>query len=313
MSGSNNKHKSKSSPGEKLATGFAMVLRQRRLLFGAGLAIAAIVACRVAWNSWGGAVARHPHYAVTADSVIITPQPDWIQADVKADVVRDASLSQINLLDPQATVKIAHAFSLHTWVGQVRRVSKQPPSRVLVEIEYRRPVAMVEVTDNGQPGLVPVDGSGIVLPPSEFTSRTRDYLRVQVGETVPGGPVGTSWGDERVHGAAAIANTLLNDWRKLDLHRISLPADSQLSKNPNEHLFELHTKDKVRIVWGRTPGRERTNECSAAEKVARLIRYVEKNGSFPANGSDFDVRDKAGLSKIPKTARQVREGAGDNY
>jgi Tfp pilus assembly protein PilE len=266
--------------------------------------VIAILGVSLAWRHWGGAVVKHPQYQVSADSIAVTAQPEWVHTDVKAEVVRDGSLESLQLLDPQVTVKVARAFGVHTWVAKVKRVSKQYPAKIVVELEYRRPVAMVEVVDQGKPGLVPVDGYGVVLPPEDFTTNARGYLRVFAGETVPAGPVGTSWGDDKVAGAAAIAAELANYWKKLDLYRVSVVADSLASRKPAEIVYEITTREKVRILWGHSPGFERMGDALATEKVARLLACFVKEGSFSAErGVDYDLREKSGVQVVPHTAR----------
>ena len=62
-------------------------------------------------------------------------RPAWIHTDVKAEVIRNASLdAALSVLDDNLTVNIAQAFALHPWVAKVTRVSKHHPARVKVEV-----------------------------------------------------------------------------------------------------------------------------------------------------------------------------------
>lgn len=262
------------------------------ILFGAGFGYA--------WQRWGGLVRNHPRYAIVAEQLETTPQPDWIQADVKHDVLREGNLSTLSLLDPQVTVKVAREFGLHSWVAEVRRVRKEYPSRIVVDLEYRRPVAMVEVMTNGQRGLLPVDAKGVLLPPQDFSAeQTREYLRISVGETLPAGSAGTSWGDPDVAAAAAIAAVLGDAWRAVRLYRISIlnPAPATRGR-VNDRQFTLVTRDGVQIVWGHAPGLESGQEARAADKVARLTRFAEQRGGLTPSSTErtIDLRDAGGIS-----------------
>lgn len=302
------KKKSSAKAGLLMAgAAVAFVLVQRRWLIAAVLLVLAGLGVSAAWRHWGGAVVAHPSYAIQAENIAVTPQPEWVHTDVKAEVVRNGSLEKLQLLDPQVTVKVARAFEIHNWVASVQRVSKQYPAKIVVELEYRRPVAMVEVLDNGKPGLVPIDGHGVVLPPENFAEQTRNYLRIFAGETVPAGPVGTPWGDERVLGAASIALALSPHWKKLDLYRIRVTDDTLLTKKPAEIVYEVTNRDKAKILWGHAPGAERTGEASATEKLARLLAFAEKHGPFsPDTASELDLRSKAGMATDPATAERLR-------
>ena len=70
----------------------------------------------------------------------------------------------MSILDDELVQKIQTAFSLHPWVANVTHVTKRHPAHVDVELEYRKPVAMVEVHENGSDGLYPVDTDGVLLP-----------------------------------------------------------------------------------------------------------------------------------------------------
>lgn len=261
-------------------------------MFGAGFGYA--------WQRWGGLVRDHPRYAIVAEQLETTPQPDWIQADVKHDVLREGNLSTLSLLDPQVTVKVAREFGLHSWVAEVRRVRKEYPSRIVVDLEYRRPVAMVEVMTNGQRGLLPVDAKGVLLPPQDFSAeQTREYLRISVGETLPAGSAGTSWGDPDVAAAAAIAAVLGDAWRAVRLYRISIlnPAPATRRSRQRPAIHARHARRRANRL-GTCAGLESGQEAHTADKVARLTRFAEQRGGLTPSSTErtIDLRDAGGIS-----------------
>ncbi len=150
------------------------------------------------WDQVREHVAAAPDYQVDPTTIEVSPPvPEWIHADLKAEVIRDASLdTSLSTLDPELTMRIAQAFRLHPWVAKVVRVSKHYPAAVKVELVFRRPAAMVEVPG---PALLPVDAEGVVLPTDDFSPLdARKYPRIAEIKTSPVGPVGTRWGDTRV-------------------------------------------------------------------------------------------------------------------
>ena len=268
-----------------------------------GVMIALSCAAFIAWQHWGPTVVVNPHYKLTADAIDVTPQPDWINRDVKSQVVTDVLLDQLSLLDPQVTIRVARAFEEHAWVSKVRRVSKQVPARVIVELDYRQPIVMVEAVGGG---FWPVDKEGVLLPPDEFSpDQTRDFLRVFANNSQPAGPVGKSYGDGRVLGATAIAEVLENDWRELNLEKIVARTTNALGRKLAEPEFDLYSKLGTRILWGRAPGREQKGETKAPAKRARLVEHLRSK--MASNATEIDLRSADGTIFVPHTARQIQE------
>ena len=237
-----------------------------------------------AWQQWGAQITHGDEYWVVPERIEITPAPKWVRTDIKADVMRDCGLTKLSLWDKQLTIKIHQAFSSHYWVDKVLRVSKYPhPARVVVELSYRQPVAMVEVVTKGEPGLLPVDANGVLLPPKEFVDQTQEYLRIVAPETSPAGLVGNMWGDPRVHGGARIAAALQESWKPLGLYRIvaSPPEPGNKPAKPAEPVFELLTRAGARVLWGPAPVNDTPSEKAAAQKkVARLVAHAQAQGSL---------------------------------
>lgn len=255
-------------------------------------------------HRWPETVAgRH---SLTAEQLVVTPQPRWIHGDVKAEVIRDAQLSEMDLFDRNLTSRIADAFAVHTWVAEVKRVSKHAGGGIEVRLVYRRPMAMVEVVAGGRPGLLPVDEQGVLLPPEDFSpNQARDYLRIAVADSKPAGPVGTSWGDPRVIGAARIAAAWRDaNWKKLGLYRIEVEPGTSPSRREASYSYAIYTKQGRRILWGRAPGEENAGEATASQKVARLQQHVKEAGALDQQpAGDLDLRDAQALHVLPRTAR----------
>ncbi len=279
--------KTEAAPGRRsLRLTFSLVL----------LAAALAVAARYGWQQVKDQVAQDPAYMLEPDCIEITPPPSWIRANILADAVRDGGLAGMSILERDLTVKIARAFSLQTWVRDVRRVRKEHPARVVVDLTYRKPVAMVEVTMNDRPGLLPVDQDGVLLPPSDFSAeQARDYLRISLTNAAPAGPVGTPWGDPRVTDAARIAMLLDEHWKQLGLYRVSVEPAESSADSPGP-VYVLTTRRGTRVVWGTSPQLDVAADVKQAlAKLERLRHEAEQRGPLDnlSPSTQIDLRQRA--------------------
>lgn len=272
----------------------------------AGLSVGGVL---YAWHQWGGQITASEEYFVLPDQIEVTAAPKWVKTDVKADVVRDGGLTRLALLDKELTIKVAQAFSGHHWVEKVLRVSKHHPPRLVVELVYRRPVGMVEVVLQSQPGLLPVDASGVLLPPSDFSAdQAHEYLRIAVPDTTPAGAVGTAWGDPRVVGAARIASLLQDSWKTLGLHHILANRPDPSVKPPQPldvPTYELFTRGGTRILWGPAPAAGNAVETTQAlKKVSRLLAHAKTNNGSLDTGRPSAVIDLRPREEELRTAKR---------
>jgi hypothetical protein len=299
------KRKQKPRPMDRLVSPLRPLLTQpgRRVMVGGFLVLVLLGGTYFGWQRWGGQIADQPQYAVLPENIEITPPPPWIRSDVKMEVLRDGGLTNLSLLDRELTIKVARAFGMHNWVQDVLCVSKHHPARVEVQLEYRQPVAMVEVPN----GLLPVDAHGILLPPGDFSAeQARDYLRISIPGAMPAGPVGTAWGAPRIHDASRIAGVLQEHWKKLGLYRIAtVPTDSPT----DEPRYMLATRQGVQVIWGKAPRvNDMTDAKKALLKVAHLMAYVEANGPLDGINQDAEIDLTQQELANPGTARLISSG-----
>ena len=249
--------------------------QRRGLVLALAVVAASLAGLVVAWNKWGAPAMAGGEYVVTPDRITITPPPAWIHADVKGQVVQAANLSRLDLREAGLVERVSRAFELHAWVARIRRVEKRFPAQVIVELDYRRPVAAVEVTSQGQAGLLFVDAEGVLLPSEDFASNQRyDYPRIAVGQSSPAG-YGLPWGDEgeRVAGAARIAAAWGERFRAAGLYRIAV------ANTPGGQVaYELRTPGETRVIWGSPPSREAAGEPPAEQKIATLLTHIADKG-----------------------------------
>jgi hypothetical protein len=247
-----------------------------------------------AWRRWGEPALVAKDLRLQGERLLVTPQPAWIHSDIKGEVLRTASLEELHLRDPRVTETVGRAFAVHTWVARVKRVTKRYPGVVQVDLDYRRPCAVVEVAPEGERGLYFIDADSVLLPSEDFApGQARSYLRIAAGKTAPAGPYGTQWGDERVAGAAQIAELWQDKWQALGLFRIAAEGF------PPNVAYKLQTKAGREIWWGRAPHEEQSDEAHAAAKMERLLFYAKDHGEFDNAGAPaLDVRPRTGLSEL---------------
>ena len=185
------------------------------MLFGPGRTCTLAVLLVAAFSGGAWAVWRHVEthveasrdYLVRVEQISITPPPEWVRSDVRAEAFRTASPPDrpLSSLDDGLAQRIAMAFMLHPWVAKAT-VTKRAEARVNVDIVYRRPVCMVELANGSAVDLLPIDGEGVWLPGEDFSQKQKESYPCLAGiDHRPIQPAGHPWGDSRVIDVATIA------------------------------------------------------------------------------------------------------------
>ncbi|MEM8681696.1 MAG: hypothetical protein AAGF97_20295 [Planctomycetota bacterium] len=224
----------------------------------------------VIWDRFGGEILDGPAYRIAEESIEITPQPAWVRGDVRHEAFVAGSLEGLHIRQTDLAFRVAEAFTMHSWVAKVQHAGKRHSNRVVVDLVYRKPVAMVEVKG----GVYPVDVHGVFLPPAGFTADDAGrYPLISADGTSPIGPPGTAWGDARIAGAAKLADFLGPHWKQLGLTRITAHSDHYSDVEPGT-TYEVHTTTRQVFTWGRAPGDEARGEAKPDKKIARLREIV---------------------------------------
>ena len=120
-----------------------------------------------------------------------------------------------------------------------------------MELDYRQPVAMVQVSG----GRVPIDIHAVVLPTADFSaSEAIGFPLIQNVGSKPVTHSGNVWNDPALIAAARLANLLGEKWKPLKLEAIVVPRSANSTTATNDIPLELAGHDGSRIVWGRPPG-----------------------------------------------------------
>lgn len=237
-------------------------------------------------------------YRLTLDNVAITPLPEWIRSDVKAEVIRDAEAGgELSVLDDDLTKRMHQAFAAHPWVAKVVRVAKLPPARLEAELVYRKPVCMVQVAD----GLFPIDIGGVLLPTADFSPHeAARYPRFSNAPLSVEPPAGSAWREQRIFAAAQLAAALGEVWEELDLEQFEPLAESGASAFD----FQILTIKGTRVLWGPAPADDEASQALAKAKVAKLKQYFAERGTLegPHGPQDLDLRHGEEIQVQPRTS-----------
>jgi len=246
------------------------------------------------WNS----LLQSSEFQLQRRDIQISQPPRWIPGDLVREIVSNCDLPpRISLMDPNIMRELHDACSLNPWVARVHSVRKTFPARVNIELDYRRPLALVCI----ESGEYPVDESGIVLPqPRQLLTDFASYPRIEGIRTAPG-MVGHSWGDHLVTQASALAAILEPYWKELQLSAIVVPSTNHRPDAFDEGVFELRAVDGSRILWGHSPDSDHPGSLPTQTRLQRLRDYHRQLGPFGDNhGSHLiDLRPLGEISRRP--------------
>lgn len=269
--------------------------RPRNLLVVAGLALAA-------WTLPGlvgppPLLVDRPELLVPTEKIEVNQPPRWVPPTFVAEAVRLGQLpGDLSLLSPTLMDDVRSAFLLHPWVEEVVSITARSPAGLSVRLRYRQPVAMVETPW----GLYPIDAAGVLLPPDDFSlNDARDFPIVGQVTSTPQGPAGTSWGDDRVIGAARLAHLLTSRWKPLGLERIDCPRTVSRNDGVPSDAWLLASRGSI-IVWGSAES-SHPGELSAEQRLKRLDKYHADFGGFdkPHGPYLIDIRHWQEISRRP--------------
>jgi len=281
-----------------------IAILRRRAFWALALAGGLLFGGREAWQRYSEELTAHRTIRLDSKNLFASTQPPWIKSNVVDAAIRIGDLEDRSLLDPELVSQVRDAFAVQAWVSQVVEVRKSPQG-VDVSLEFRKPVAMVEIEYQGESKFQPIDDQAVLLPGNEFAKlETWNYLKIAVLHPVMHGLIdGRVWPDPRIESAARIAAVFGDRWQELGVYRIQL-YPPPLNAAPNVSatpLFELHliNSDRVlcrRVLWGHAPGEEAPGEATAEAKIIAMQKAATRPDWLPSQQEfdlaefDFDVR-----------------------
>ncbi len=251
---------------------------------------------------------RH-EFRVKAEEIHFTDPPAWVPKTFLRQVIREGSLpEEFSLLDDDIVDKVAAAFQKHPWVERVISVRKDFAHRIVVNLEYRKPAAIVNVDSN----RYPIDKNAVLLPPPNFPQEADELPLIRHARSAPeDAKVGMAWHDRAVEGAARIAAVVGPTWKKLNLTSIDIPESPSANQKPDDVVYELRAAGGSRILWGRAPGTDHPGELTPAQKLGRLEEYFTRHGGFSDEHGPYkiDIRHWQEITRqlLPERLGKARE------
>lgn len=100
-----------------------------------------------------------PRCMVRPETTTLGALPDFVPPDVARALAEVRAPAARSIADPGLDEDLRAAFEAHPWVRRVAHVGRSYPSRVAVDVELRRPFALVDV----EAWRLTVDREGVVL------------------------------------------------------------------------------------------------------------------------------------------------------
>ncbi len=256
-------------------------------------------------------LAQQAEYQIERSAIVLGDRPEYVPEELLERTWERAGLPErFSVLEPGLAARIGKAFEESPWVRSVKRVQLRYPTVVEIELEYRRPVALVRSIE----GYYPVDRDGILLPPADFSpAQLPGYPIIENVRSLPSGPAGTHWGDLAVWGAARLVDLLTPEgdtgkyWKKYDLARVRVFGAADLETSTLEHLqqisYRLVTHGGSEIIWGIAPGVDDPTEPNAETKLKRLGLYDRDVGGLNSDQGqgpvEIDLRRWKDIARRP--------------
>lgn len=251
-------------------------------------------------------LAARPEYRLRTSMIRVVPASERpVPEDLVEQVRRLNDLPrELSLLDPRLCPNLAAAFAKHPWIAKVVSVKQSFPADVVIEVEYRRPMAMAQVKG----GRIPIDGEGVVLPSEDFSvSDVPRYPTIRLAGAGNMSQTGNRITEPGLIGAARAAQLLAPKWSELELEAIELPRDRSSIKKIDDIVLQLQTKGGSVIIWGRAPGTSHPGELTAPQKLARMEKYHSEFGGFdrPSGPYEIDIRHWQEITRKPAAKAQA--------
>jgi hypothetical protein len=234
----------------------------------------------------GGAVLLIVAYPPAADryhlpftTIDCGPLPSYVPADFLQDVRQLGSFPEtLDTRQPQLLEKLHAAFRKHPRVLDVKQVRLASSQKIVVELRFREPVALVQ----GEQKWI-VDAHGVLLPPLPGSAEG-NLIPIEGVKECAIVPPGQPW--PAVQAAATVAAAVRHD---RDTLRIAAVA---LSNDPLQPTVQLRTTGGSIILWRNLRAEDMDD---SAEKLRLLLDYVTRYGSLdvPEGPYRFDVRTPA--------------------
>ncbi|MEM8782422.1 MAG: hypothetical protein AAGE65_06130 [Planctomycetota bacterium] len=236
---------------------------------------AAVVGAGVAWTAGQSALVgyaqEHRSRPVTPADVTLLDAPPWVAGGKIEQRLKDDAAQRVKAdpFDAQGLMDAAAVLTLDPWVAEVNQV-RRTPDGVIVEAEYREPLAMVKARD----GFHIVDTQGVRLAgPAYWQALEPAGLPLITNVTVaPPGELGLPWEGAEIEAGVELVKLLKDEPFAPQILAYDV---GQRDPRTGKLALVLQT-DGGGVVWGRPPGDAwSVAEVSTQEKIDRLRRIAE--------------------------------------
>ncbi|TWT75475.1 hypothetical protein Pla123a_29840 [Posidoniimonas polymericola] len=252
------------------------VAARRRVLLGGAVLVGLGWVGSTAWRVSQGPLRNSPHYQISVESVQISPPPPWVRVDIRSTAIdRAAMQGPLSVIDPEQSIaRIAQAFRGEPWVRKVNRVELQAPNGARVDLQWRQPLAVVELATDAGLVLTPLDAESVRLPSAGLhDGELRRLPRITHIQDAP--PEGEAWANPQVNGAVALISSLGPAWTRLSLADVVPSRMPEIRGDQQFYQYELLTIGGTRIYWGAAPGVP-ADEPAFNAKLTTLQQFVQR-------------------------------------
>ncbi len=248
------------------------------------------IAC---WEKYGNRIIDQPAMTLTPEKIYLTAQPQWVSSDLKQLVmgdVEDPGYVAPSIMDTTLVPQTVASLRSVGWIENIDRVEKSKTG-LEIDLTYRRPIAVVEVTGGAKKGLKKVkpqlfhiDRSATLMG-GGIASSAENFLLISIHQPMYMDQLiaWSQWQDTRIQSAAAISDAVKDIWKPMGLYRL-MTWRNRSNASDRRIPFQFWTygghRTGVRVIWGNAPGAELPGEASAAAKIEAMLAYVAKHGRF---------------------------------
>lgn len=282
--------KNKSKGKAKSSRGSANAGMGRRLIWQLLVVVVVIAAAAAGWYYAEDALRHYVRDTRTTqlspDDIVLDEQPGWMTPAVAEELKQRVSLQLVSdPLDGTSLQQAAAVLAEAPWVRQVHQVRRLSDGTVLVQADYRQPVAVVEARD----GYHLVDDQAVKLP-GLYAREQLEHLplpRIVGVASAPPADAGRQWA-----GRDVLAGLELMSWLESQPFADQIEAYDVSGRDPQGRVRLSLVTDGGEVIWGYPPGEERMVEVDAKTKLQRLHWIASQpmsQGRIDLNGRRLEI------------------------
>ncbi|QDU32073.1 hypothetical protein KS4_01020 [Poriferisphaera corsica] len=218
-------------------------------------------------------------------------KPNWVAEEVKelvATAICPEGLPVPGPFDGGRLQEAAGLISDIAWVRDLKQIRRVKGGTIVVEADYREPVALVARAD----GYQAVDKEGYLLPmimQSEQVDLYREWLPVISGVSWSNVRAGDRWEDAKVMAGIAVADRLRFE---VGVAKQIASVDVSGADMYGRVKVVLETVNGGEVVWGRSPRDDQGIEVASDVKLQRLVELannVQTGGLIDFDGQYVEI------------------------